>query len=78
MSFPEQEILGNGAYAEPGWFDDTDHSVDGAEMEYMWNDEFVSEKVYNDHKNELFNGDIHRAYEEERFTYDDIMSMITG
>ncbi len=47
-------------------------------MEYMWNDEFVSEKAYNDRKNELFNGDIHRAYEKEGFTYDDIMSLITG
>ncbi len=78
LTFPEQEILGNGAYAEPGWFDDTDHSVDGAELEYMWNDEFVSEKAYNDLKNELFNGDIHRAYEEEGFTYDDIRGLITG
>ncbi len=76
LTFPDEKELGSGAFAEPGWYDNEDHSVDGADMEYMWDDEFVSEKEYNEIKSGLFDGDIHSAYDEKAITYDELMKVL--
>ncbi|MCR5733225.1 MAG: hypothetical protein K6G22_01340 [Lachnospiraceae bacterium] len=77
MTFPEQEVLGNGAFAEPGWFDGKDHSVDGADTEYMWDDEFVSEEDYQKKMDAVFSGDIHVSFEEDRLSYEELMDYLT-
>lgn len=77
MTFPDEEDLGHGAYAEKGWFDGKDHSTDGSDMEYMWDDEFVSEKEYNAKKDAVFNGDIHVSFEEDCLSYEEIMEYLT-
>lgn len=73
LTFPSQEELGHGSYAETGWYDGTDHSVDGSGTEYMWNDEFVSEEEYQKQKEELFSGDIHNASKEETHSYEELL-----
>ncbi|MCR4741129.1 MAG: hypothetical protein K5886_12830 [Lachnospiraceae bacterium] len=76
MTFPEEKDLGHGAFSEPGWYDGEDHSIEGSDMEYMWNDEFVSEEDYNKNKDDLFKGDIHVAGEEKSLSYEELMNYL--
>ncbi len=76
MTFPGEEVLGTGQFAEPGWFDGTDHSVDGADMEYQWDEAFVSEKEYQEKKDALFKGEIREANEEKSMTYEEVKSAL--
>ncbi len=73
---PEEDILWKGSFCSPCGHDGTDHSFNGAYMEYSSNGSWVTEEEYNSEKAAVYSGDVREIYEEKAYTYDEIMEYL--
>ncbi len=78
MSFPDQTVLGEGEFCDAGWYGEKANPVDGSDTIYIWNGETLSEEEYLSQKEAVFSGDIHEAWNEDAYTYEEVTTFLDG
>jgi hypothetical protein len=72
VSFHDEQILGEGECYGAGAYGE------GSDAIYIWNDETLSENDYLQRKEAVFSGDIHGLWEENEYSYKEIMEYLDG